>query len=125
MNRIHPPLGRRAGPRARRGPRPSQSPGGFAEGFILDIAAAAMAAAGQAGAAPTATTPRRRVMTALRPPHTLQLCVHCRRNPAGLWVSRTGGTPARRPWCLSCCQELDPAHYDLIPFDGHDARGFR
>jgi hypothetical protein len=23
----------------------------------------------------------------------------------------------RRPWCLSCCQDLDPACHHVIPFD--------
>lgn len=57
-------------------------------------------------------------MTMPRPlPHTIQLCVHCRRNPAGFWVSRTGGQTVRRPWCLSCCQDLDPACYHVKAFD--------
>lgn len=28
-------------------------------------------------------------------------------NPAGFWVSHTSDQTARRPWCLSCCQNLD------------------
>jgi hypothetical protein len=51
-------------------------------------------------------------------PRTIQLCVHCQQRPAGFWVRRTGGTVVRRPWCLSCCQELDRDHYDVIPFGG-------
>jgi hypothetical protein len=52
-------------------------------------------------------------------PHTIQLCVHCRANPAGFWVSRTGGKTVRRPWCLSCChQGLDRDRCDMIPFNG-------
>ncbi|MEP7024066.1 MAG: hypothetical protein ABJB47_09720 [Actinomycetota bacterium] len=39
-------------------------------------------------------------------PRTVQLCVHCQAQPAGFWVSPSGGV-TRRPWCLSCCQELD------------------
>ena len=105
---------------------------GFTGGFIQDIAAAAsvaagqnwaiaaMVAAGQTRPAGVATTPRRRMKAALRLPHTVQLCIRCRRNPAGFWVSRTGGTPARRPWCLSCCQQLDPARYHMTRFDGRD-----
>jgi hypothetical protein len=50
-------------------------------------------------------------------PHTVQLCVHCRQDPAGFWVSRAGGQTVRRPWCLSCCQELDRDHCDVIRFD--------
>jgi hypothetical protein len=59
---------------------------------------------------------RTRVLPA-RLPHTIQLCIHCRENPAGFWVSRTGGNTVRRPWCLSCCQGLDPERCDMIPFD--------
>lgn len=50
-------------------------------------------------------------------PHTVQLCIHCRENPAGFWVSRAGGRTVRRPWCLSCCQELDRDRCQMIPFD--------
>ena len=50
-------------------------------------------------------------------PHTAQLCIHCRENPAGFWVSRMGDKTVRRPWCLSCCQALDREHSDMIPFD--------
>jgi len=53
---------------------------------------------------------------AARLPHTIQLCVHCRENPAGFWVSRTGGKTVRRPWCLSCCEQLDRDHCDVIRF---------
>jgi hypothetical protein len=58
-------------------------------------------------------------MIALRLPHTVQLCIHCCHCPAGFWVGRTGGTLARRPWCLSCCEQLDPASFYLHPFDSH------
>ena len=51
-------------------------------------------------------------------PRTIQLCIHCQQRPAGFWVRRTGGTVARRPWCLSCCQDLDGDRYDVIPFGG-------
>jgi hypothetical protein len=50
-------------------------------------------------------------------PHTIQLCIHCRRNPAGFWVSHNGDQTVRRPWCLSCCPDLDPACHHVIPFD--------
>jgi hypothetical protein len=53
------------------------------------------------------------------PPRTVQLCIHCQQNPAGFWVSRTSDHTARRPWCLSCCQLLDPGRYGVIPFDSH------
>lgn len=57
-------------------------------------------------------------------PHTVQLCIHCRQNPAGFWVSHKHAT-ARRPWCLSCCSELDWSRYDLIPLGGQqDPNGF-
>jgi hypothetical protein len=47
-----------------------------------------------------------------------QLCIHCRENPAGFWVSRRGGTVVRRPWCLSCTQVLDRGRCEVIPFGG-------
>jgi hypothetical protein len=37
-------------------------------------------------------------------------------NPAGFWVSRRGSQVVRRPWCLSCSQELDPDVCDIVPF---------
>ena len=49
---------------------------------------------------------------------TIRLCIHCMENPAGFWVSRNNGKVARRPWCLSCCQELDQGLCDVIPFGG-------
>jgi hypothetical protein len=50
-------------------------------------------------------------------PHTIQLCIHCGHNPAGFWVSRDSDQTVRRPWCLSCCQDLDPACHHIRPFD--------
>lgn len=50
-------------------------------------------------------------------PRTVQLCIHCRDNPAGFWVSGDSSRTVRRPWCLSCCQGLDPGCYDIRPFD--------
>jgi hypothetical protein len=49
-------------------------------------------------------------------PHTVQLCIHCRQTPAGFWVSRKNSVVAHRPWCLSCCQELDWASCEVRPF---------
>jgi hypothetical protein len=64
------------------------------------------------------TVASRRTTTAARLlPHTVQLCIHCRQNPAGFWVSQTGGRTVRRPWCLSCGQGLDRDRCDVIPFD--------
>ena len=51
-------------------------------------------------------------------PRTIQLCIHCQQRPAGFWVRHTGGTVVRRPWCLSCCQQLDRDRFDVIPFGG-------
>jgi hypothetical protein len=67
----------------------------------------------------TATANRRRRTTTSprRLPHTIQLCIHCRHNPAGFWVSRGSSQTVRRPWCLSCCQNLDPGRYHVQPFD--------
>ena len=64
--------------------------------------------------------PRERLRTRAVParlPHTIQVCIHCRENPAGFWVSRTGGKTVRRPWCLSCCAGLDRDRCDMIPFE--------
>jgi len=66
---------------------------------------------------PAAGHRRRRTMTARpRLPRTIQLCIHCRHNPAGFWVSRNSSQTVRRPWCLSCCQNLDPGRYHAQPF---------
>jgi hypothetical protein len=40
-------------------------------------------------------------------PGTVHLCIHCRQNPAGFWVSGNDSQAARRPWCWSCTLELD------------------
>jgi len=48
----------------------------------------------------------------------VQLCIHCQQNPAGFWVSRRRGTVTRRPWCLTCCQELGQGLCDVTPFGG-------
>jgi len=64
--------------------------------------------------------PREKLRSAAVParlPHTIQVCIHCRENPAGFWVSRTGGKTVRRPWCLSCCAGLDRDRCDMIPFE--------
>ena len=47
---------------------------------------------------------------------SIQVCIHCRENPAGFWVSRRNSQVVYRPWCLSCCQELDPGLCDVVPF---------
>jgi hypothetical protein len=47
---------------------------------------------------------------------TVQICIHCMENPAGFWVSRRSSKVVHRPWCLSCCQELDPGLCDVTPF---------
>ena len=75
-------------------------------------------ATGQDRPAPTITSSRWRTRTTPRlVPHTIQLCTHCRHNPAGFWVSYTSGQTVRRPWCLSCCQDLDPRCYHIKSFD--------
>jgi hypothetical protein len=51
-------------------------------------------------------------------PRTLQLCIHCQHNPASFWVTPGNGKVARRPWCLSCCQELDRDRCDVNPIGG-------
>jgi hypothetical protein len=113
-----------ADPRGQQGERPYPASrlgrDGIAGQFVQDIAAAATVAAGQHRPAPSTTMPRRRTIIAPRlRPRTLQLCAHCQHNPAGFWVSRTSDQTVRRPWCLSCCQWLDPDRYHVIPFDSH------
>jgi hypothetical protein len=51
-----------------------------------------------------------------RPSHRFQLCVHCQVNPAGFWVSGSQGAVARRPWCLSCCDDLNRDTCHITPF---------
>jgi hypothetical protein len=97
---------------------------GSAGRFIKDIAAAAGVAGGQHWPAPTATMPRRRTITLPRlRPRTVQLRIHCRQSPVEFWVTRNGGMPARRPWCLSCCQGLGPGRYHVISGEGHGGAG--
>ena len=102
------------------GPHLASGPGreGFAAWFVEQLAAGASRTAGQHRPAPTTTHARRRTITTPRLlPHTIQLCIHCRHNPAGFWVSRDSGQTVRRPWCLSCCQDLDPGRYHVKPFE--------
>jgi hypothetical protein len=104
MNRIH--------------SRPRRD--GFPARLIQDMAAAAGVAVGHqaARAAATTTAPRRRALSVPRLlPRTVQLCICCRHNPAGFWISRNGARTVRRPWCLACCQELPRDRYDVIPFE--------
>jgi hypothetical protein len=104
-----------------RGPVLATGPGrdGLAACFSRDLAAGASVAAGQDRPVPTIMSSWWRTGTPPRlVPHTIQLCIHCRRNPAGFWVSDTSGQTARRPWCLSCCQDLDPRCHHIKPFDG-------
>ena len=87
-------------------------------GSIQDPAAAATLEAGQNWPARATANTRQRTMAAPRLlPLTIQLCIHCRQNPAGFWVSRASDQTVRRPWCLSCCQDLDPACHHIRPFD--------
>jgi hypothetical protein len=55
-------------------------------------------------------------------PHTVQLCIHCRENPAGFWVSHKSAQAVRRPWCLSCCDVLDRGRYDVTWFGSQNPR---
>jgi hypothetical protein len=101
-------------------PRLVSRPGrdGLTGQFTRHVAANASVAAGQNRPTPRTTYSRWRTITTPRLlPHTIQLCVHCRQNPAGFWVSRSGDQTMRRPWCLSCCQDLDPACHHIRPFD--------
>ena len=86
--------------------------------FVQLVATAASVAADQPRPTPTTAGSRQRTTTMSRLlPHTIQLCIHCRHNPAGFWVSRNDSRTARRPWCLSCCQELDRDRCDMVPFE--------
>ena len=63
--------------------------------------------------------PREKLRTRAVParlPHTIQVCIHCRENPAGFWVSGHITSVTRRPWCLSCCQHLDRNRCAIAPF---------
>lgn len=51
-------------------------------------------------------------------PRTVQLCIRCRQNPAGFWVSSITTSVTRRPWCLSCAQQLDLAFCTVARFGG-------
>jgi hypothetical protein len=107
-------------------PYPASRPGrdGFAGRFLQHIAAATSVVTGQHRPAASTTMPRRRTMIAVPLlPRTVQLCIHCRQNPAGFWVSHTSGQTVRRPWCLSCRQGLDQSRYHVTPFDGHGSAG--
>jgi hypothetical protein len=123
--------GQLTGPPARSG---RSGRDGFAGRFIQDMAAAANVAVGhqpgqrryesrrfaeqnRPAAATTMPWPDAVTASGLRAPHTVQLCIHCRQSPAGFWVSRRGGQTVRRPWCLSCCQELDRDRCDVTAFD--------
>src|SRR5260370_19817264 len=60
--------------------------------------AGARVAAGQDRPAATTMNSRRRTIPTPRLlPHIIQLCIHCRHNPAGFWVSRNGDQTVRRP----------------------------
>ena len=39
-----------------------------------------------------------------------------------LGIGRDTDQTVRRPWCLSCCQDLDPARHHIKPFDLHYLR---
>ena len=123
-------MARGASPHGTAEPRASQPEGqeshlasrpgrdGLAGRFIQDTAAGASVAAGHTRPAPTTAKYQWRTITVPRLlPHAIQLCIHCRRNPAGFWVSRDSDQTVRRPWCLSCCQDLDPGCYHIKPFD--------
>ena len=87
-------------------------------GSIQDLAAAATIAVGQNWPTPGTTNTRRRTIAMPRLlSHTIQLCIHCRVNPAGFWVSHTSDQTVRRPWCLSCCQDLDAGCHHITPFE--------
>ena len=62
---------------------------GPAAWFLHPAAAGATVAVGQNRPAAATSNFRRRTIPMPRLlPHTIQLCIHCRQNPAGFWVSR-------------------------------------
>jgi hypothetical protein len=82
------------------------------------MAAGASVPAGHDRPAATSANSRQRTIPIPRLlPHAIQLCIHCQHDPAGFWVSCDGDRTMRRPWCLSCCQDLDPACHHIKPFD--------
>ena len=112
MNRIRRSLARRAGSPGTGEPHASQAQSQEPQ------PASRPGRDGQNRPAPAATASRRRTITVSGLlPRTIQLCIHCQRNPAGFWVSRDSGQTVRRPWCLSCCQNLDPGCCHVQPFD--------
>ena len=56
-------------------------------------------------------------------PRTVLLCIHCRENTAGFWISRSTSRAARCPWCLPCSQQLDPGRCAVIPFSRQATTG--
>lgn len=93
---------------SRRGPHPRMA---------VHNAGARVAVGQNRPAARTTNSRRRTIPTPRLLPYTIQLCIHCRHNPAGFWVSHNDDQTMHRPWCLSCCQDLDPACHHVIPFD--------
>jgi hypothetical protein len=72
--------------------------GGSAAQFIQERAGGPSVAVSQTGPAPAAANSGRQTMTMPRmPPRTIQLCIHCRQNPARFWVSRSSAQTVRRP----------------------------
>jgi hypothetical protein len=131
IRRVRHTLARRASSPGRAGLRASQSQGqdphlargpgrsGFAARFIQALTAGPSVTAGHnKPALATANSARRTMTVPCLLPRTIQLCIHCGHNPAGFWVSRNSGQTVRRPWCLSCCQNLDQRCYRVQPFDG-------
>lgn len=113
------------GPPQRHEPHPASRPGrdDVAGRFVRQLPAGATAATSQNRPALATTNPQRRARTTPRLlPRTIQLCIHCRANPAGFWVSRSNDQTVRRPWCLSCCQDLDPGCHHVKPFDSQNNR---
>jgi hypothetical protein len=101
-------------------PRRARRPGrdGFAARVTQDIAAFTAMTADENLLDLGNATSRRRTLTVPRLlPRTIKLCIHCQQNPAGFWVSHDSGQTTRRPWCLTCCQDLDPHRYHLSRFD--------
>jgi hypothetical protein len=73
-------------------------------------------AAGHHFRMPADRLPQQPVTAPSLPRGTRQLCICCRENPAGFWVSLQDAAVVRRPWCLACCARLDRAQCEVVPF---------
>jgi hypothetical protein len=86
-------------------------------GLPASVTPSAAAARPNRSASTTVVSQLRKLIAPGLLPHTVHLCIHCRERAAGFWVSGKSAQAVRRPWCLSCCDILDPDRYDVVRFD--------